>query len=333
MKAVGYHAQGDASVLEDIERPHPHPEVHDLVVEVRAISVNPVDTKVRDGAVPSNGDDHVLGFDAAGVVRTVGPAVTLFRPGDEVFYAGALNRPGSNAEFQAVDERLVGRKPASLGFAEAAALPLTSLTAWELLFDRLRVTRDSQGTLLVINGAGGVGSVLIQLARQMTGLTVVATASRPETVAWCREMGAHHVIDHHQPLDEALKAAGIEQAEYVASLTGSDRHLPAIAKLIAPQGHLALIDDPKQFDIVPLKAKSVTVSWELMFTRSLFHTPDMAKQHEALNAVSDMVDAGTIRTTMQAHYGTIDAANLRRAHELLESGKSIGKVVLEGFAV
>jgi len=332
MKAVGYHAQGDAAVLEDVERPHPHPEVHDLVVEVRAISVNPVDTKVRDGAVPSNGDDHVLGFDAAGVVRTVGPAVTLFRPGDEVFYAGALNRPGSNAEFQAVDERLVGRKPASLSFAEAAAMPLTSLTAWELLFDRLKATRESTGTLLVINGAGGVGSVLVQLARQLTGLTVVATASRPESIDWCKRMGAHHVIDHHRPLDEALKGVGIEHAEYVASLTGSEQHLPAIAKLIAPQGHLALIDDPKAFDIVPLKTKSITVSWELMFTRSMFQTPDMAQQHAALNEVSKLLDAGTLRTTLQQHGGTITAANLKRAHELLTSGRSIGKVVLEGFA-
>jgi len=332
MKAVGYHAPGDASALDDIERPHPHPEVHDLVVEVRAISVNPVDTKVLGRAAPNGNEPGVLGFDAAGVVRTVGPAVTLFRPGDEVFYAGALNRPGSNAEFQAVDERLVGRKPANLSFAEAAAMPLTSLTAWELLFDRLKVSRQSTGTLLVINGAGGVGSVLIQMARQLTGLTVVATASRPESIDWCKRMGAHHVIDHHRPLDEALKDTGIEQAEYVASLTGSDEHLPAIAKLIAPQGHLALIDDPKVFDIVPLKTKSITVSWELMFTRSLFQTPDMAAQHQALNEVASLLEAGTLKTTLQQHYGTISAANLRRAHELLRSGRSIGKVVLEGFA-
>jgi zinc-binding alcohol dehydrogenase family protein len=332
MKAVGYHAPGDASALDDIERPHPHPEVHDLVVEVRAISVNPVDTKVLARAAPEGNEPRVLGFDAAGVVRTVGPAVTLFRPGDEVFYAGALNRPGSNAEFQAVDERLVGRKPANLSFAEAAAMPLTSLTAWELLFDRLRATRDSQGTLLVINGAGGVGSVLIQLARQLTGLTVVATASRPESIDWCRRIGAHHVIDHHQPLDEALNGVGIAQADYVASLTGSEQHLPAIAKLIAPQGHLALIDDPKTFDILPLKTKSVSVSWEFMFTRSMFQTPDMAQQHAALNEVAKLLEAGKLKTTLQQHFGQITAGNLCRAHELLSSGRSIGKVVLEGFA-
>ncbi len=332
MKAVGYHAPGDAAALDDIERPHPHPEVHDLVVEVRAVSVNPVDFKVLARAAPEGNEPRVLGFDAAGVVRTVGPAVTLFRPGDEVFYAGALDRPGSNAEFQAVDERLVGRKPAGLSFAEAAAMPLTSLTAWELLFDRLRVARDSTGTLLVINGAGGVGSVLVQMARQLTGLTVVATASRPDSIVWCRQMGAHHVIDHHQPLDQGLRAAGIPQADYVASLTGSDQHLPAIAELIAPQGHLALIDDPATFDIVPLKRKSVSVSWELMFTRSLFHTPDMVRQHEILNEVSRLLEDGTLKTTLREQGGPITAANLRQAHELLRSGRSIGKAVLEGFA-
>jgi zinc-binding alcohol dehydrogenase family protein len=332
MKAVGYHSRGDASALDDIERPKPHAGPHDLLVEVQAVSVNPVDTKVLASTDPTGNEPRVLGFDAAGVVRAVGAAVTLFRPGDEVFYAGQLDRPGSDAEFQVVDERIVGRKPTSLSFAEAAAMPLTGLTAWELLFDRLRVARDGKGALLVINGAGGVGSMLIQLARQLTELTVIATASRPETVSWCKAMGAHHVVDHHQPLDQGVRALGIQQVEYVASLTGTEKHLPAILEIIAPQGHMVLIDDPKQLDILPFKRKSVSVSWELMFTRSLFQTPDMAQQHKILNDIADLVDAGTVRTTMTQNFGTIEAVNLRRAHELLTSGRSIGKVVLEGFA-
>ncbi|MDB5369080.1 MAG: zinc-binding alcohol dehydrogenase family protein [Roseomonas sp.] len=332
MKAVGYHTRGDASVLDDVERPKPHPGPHDLLVEVSAVSVNPVDTKVRTNMEPTGNEPRVLGFDAAGVVRAVGVAVTLFRPGDEVYYAGHFDRPGSNAEWQIVDERIVGRKPATLSFAEAAALPLTAITAWELLFDRLRVPREGKGTLLVINGAGGVGSILIQLARKLTGLTVVATASRPDSIAWCQAMGAHHVVDHHQPLHEVVRALGISQVEYVASLTATDKHLPAIVEIIAPQGRMVLIDDPQQLDIVPFKRKSVSVSWEFMFTRSLFHTPDMVAQHTLLNEIAALVDAGEIRTTMKASFGLIEAANMRRAHTLLESGHSIGKVVLEGFA-
>lgn len=337
MKAVGYYTPGTidrTDSLVDIELPEPVVGPRDLLVRVKAVAVNPVDAKVRNGAAPVAGEARVLGWDAAGIVEAVGDQVTLFRPGDQVFYAGALQRPGTNAELHAVDERIVGHKPQSLDWDAAAALPLTALTAWEILFDRLRVPygrKSGGGTLLIVNGAGGVGSILIQLARRLTGLTVVATASRPETIEWVRMMGAHHVIDHRRPLDEGLKALGIAHAAYVAGLTASDQHLPAIVELIAPQGAIALIDDPKAFDIVPFKRKSVSVSWELMFTRSIFETHDMIEQHRILDEVSALVDAGVLRTTMTSSSGPINAANLKAAHAMLEKGAAIGKAVLAGF--
>lgn len=337
MKAIGYRTPGPldaADSLIDLELPTPELRPHDLLVRVEAVSVNPVDVKLRTAAMPPEGTARILGFDAAGIVEEVGTAVTRFRKGDAVFYAGAIDRPGTNAEFHAVDERIVGPKPASLSFAEAAALPLTALTAWELLFDRLRVpygTKVCDDAILIVNGAGGVGSILTQIARRLTGLTVIATASRPETRDWCLSMGAHHVIDHREPLDRGLKAIGIPQVRYVASLTATDRHHAAILESLAPQGALALIDDPKSFDIVPFKRKSLSVHWELMFTRSLFQTPDMAEQHRILAEVSALVDSGVLRTTLREQLGTITAANLRRAHALLESGTSIGKAVLAGF--
>jgi zinc-binding alcohol dehydrogenase family protein len=336
MKAIGYRAClpiSDEQALVALDLPKPVPGPRDLLVSVQAVSVNPVDVKLRATAAPPPGEARVLGFDAAGLVEAVGAEVSLFRAGDEVFYAGAIDRPGSNSELQVVDERLVGRKPRSLSFAEAAALPLTSITAWELLFDRLGVERapSSTGRLLVINGAGGVGSILTQIARRLTGLTVIATASRPETIAWCKEMGAHHVIDHRRPLDAELKAIGLPQVEYVAGLTATDKHLPAIAAAIAPQGKIAVIDDPKTLDVVPLKRKSVSLHWELVFTRSLFQTPDMVAQHELLDQVADLVDAGVLRTTLTENAGPIDVRNLRRVHALVESGRSIGKRVLSRF--
>jgi zinc-binding alcohol dehydrogenase family protein len=337
MKAIGYRIPQPIAAedsLIDLELPMPMPGVHDLRVTVRAVSVNPADVKSRATAPPPNGGARVLGFDACGVVDAVGRGVTLFKPGDEVFYAGAIDRPGSNSEYHLVDERLAGRKPASLSFGQAAALPLTSITAWELLFDRLAVpygTKTQKGSLLIINGAGGVGSILTQLARRLTGLTVIATASRPETVAWCREMGAHHVIDHHRPFREALKNVGIDQVEYIAGLTATDQHLASIEDVITPQGSLALIDDPKVLDIVSLKRKSVSVHWELMFTRSLYHTPDMIAQHRILNEVSALVDAGILRTTLTEDAGAITVPNLKRVHAQVESARSIGKTVLSGF--
>lgn len=337
MKAVGYRTPlpitADASLI-DLDLPAPTPGARDLLVRVEAVSVNPVDVKIRVGAAPPAGEARILGWDAAGIVEAVGADASLFKPGDAVFYAGALDRPGSNSTLHAVDERIVGRKPASLSFAQATALPLTAITAWELLFDRLGVpygVKTQEGALLVINGAGGVGSILIQLARRLTGLTVIATASRPETVAWAKEMGAHHVIDHRRPLDEGLQAIGIPEVGYVASLTGTEGHLPAILKALAPQGKLALIDDPATLDVAPFKRKSLSVHWELMFTRPLYGTPDLAAQGRLLNEVADLVDAGVLRTTLKETLGPINAANLRRAHAVIESGRSIGKLVLAGF--
>jgi NADPH2:quinone reductase len=349
MKAVGYRKSlpiTDDEALLDVELPVPTPGPRDLLVRVQAVSVNPVDVKRRMRAAPPSGEVRVLGWDAVGIVEAVGLDVALFRPGDEVFYAGSIARPGSDAELHLVDERIVGQKPRSLSAAAAAALPLTSITAWELLFDRLGVQRRDQaadgngtaagtgaetGSLLIVGGAGGVGSILIQFVRKLTGLTVIATASRSETAAWCLDLGAHHVIDHTKPLTEELARVGVSQVEMVASLTATDRHYPAYAEILKPQGKLALIDDPATLDVVPLKRKSISVHWELMFTRPLFETPDMIAQHHLLNEVSSLVDAGVLRTTLGEHLGTINAANLKKAHALVESGRSKGKVVLEGF--
>ncbi len=335
MRAIGYRTPGpiaaDASLV-DIELDRPEPGRRDLLVAVRAVSVNPVDTKVRSRVAPEEGGWKVLGWDAAGTVVAAGPDAAA-RPGDAVFYAGALDRPGANAEFHLVDERIVGRKPASLDFAEAAALPLTAITAWEALFDRLDVSRpvpDAAPVLLIVGGAGGVGSIAVQLARRLTGLTVVATASRPETADWVRALGAHHVVDHSRPLAAEVAALGLGAPAFVFSTTGTDRHLAEIAELIAPQGRFALIDDPATLDIVAFKRKSVSVHWEFMFTRSMFDT-DMAAQGALLNEVSRLVDAGVLRTTLAERYGSIDAANLKRAHRLIESGTARGKIVLEGF--
>lgn len=335
MKAVGFRKSlpiTEGESLIDFETAPPEARPRDLVVEVRAISVNPVDTKMRLRGVAA-GETKVLGFDAAGVVKSVGKQASLFRPGDEVFYAGSNIRPGTNAELHAVDERIVGRKPKSLSFAQAAALPLTSITAWELMFDRMHIPKraDAKGSLLVIGGAGGVGSIMIQLARTLTGLTVIATASRPETIKWCLELGAHHTIDHTKPLAGQLKGIGIEEVNYIASLTQTVKHYPSVPQIIAPQGAFGLIDDPGTLDLMPLRPKCVSAHWEGMFTRSTFNTPDIQAQHDLLDEVSALVDAGALRTTMTKNLGTINAANLKKAHALIESGTSIGKIVLEGF--
>ncbi|MFG1420289.1 zinc-binding alcohol dehydrogenase family protein [Roseixanthobacter liquoris] len=338
MRAVGYQLPlpiDDALALSDIELPRPTATGRDLLVQVQAVSVNPVDTKVRRRAGAEAGEWKVLGWDAAGIVVEAGPDASFFKPGDAVFYAGALGRQGTNAEFHLVDERIVGKKPATLDWAEAAALPLTALTAWEALFHRLQVTQPVVGVapaLLIIGGAGGVGSIAVQLARKLTALTVIATASRPETQQWVRDLGAHHVVDHSRPLAEQVKALGIGEPAFVFSTTNTDQHLGAIAELIAPQGRFALIDDPVTLDINGFKRKSVSVHWEFMFTRSMFETADMEAQHAVLNEVSGLVDAGELRTTLAETYGPINAANLRRAHRLLESGRARGKIVLEGFA-
>ena len=338
MKAVAYRKSlpiDHADALIDVELPAPQATGRDLLVEVRAISVNPVDVKIRKNAAPAEGETKVLGWDAAGVVKAVGPDVTLFKPGDEVWYAGAINRAGTNSELHVVDERIVGHKPANLDFAQAAALPLTAITAWELLFERLEVSRDAGASagksLLVIGAAGGVGSILVQLARQLTGLTIIGTASRPETGEWIKELGAHHVIDHSKPLNEEITRLGLPPVTYVASLNQTDHHWTAIAELVAPQGKIALIDDPDLIDVRLLKRKSVSLHWELMFTRSLFQTDDIQKQHQLLNDVAKLVETGAVKTTLAERFGKINAANLKRAHALLESNRAKGKIVLEGF--
>lgn len=334
MKAVGYQESlpvDHPQSLVDIDLPEPAAEGRDLLVEVRAVSVNPVDTKVRRGMAPAAGEWRVLGWDATGVVRAVGPEVKAFKPGDRVWYAGSIARPGSNSELHLVDERIVGTMPTSLDFAEAAALPLTSLTAWEMLFDRLEIKPGERNkSILIIGAAGGVGSIMTQLARQLTELTIIGTASRQETQSWVKEMGAHHVINHHKSFAEQLAALKL-QPDYVVSLTHTEKHIQQIVEVIKPQGKFGLIDDPESFDIKLLKRKSLSLHWELMFTRALYTTEDMINQHTILNQVAQMVDAKALRTTFTENFGTINADNLKRAHALIESGRARGKIVLSGF--
>lgn len=337
MKAVAYQNAGKldrADSLVDVTLDKPVAAGRDLLVQVEAISVNPVDYKIRSGVSPDAGQWKVLGWDAVGTVVETGDQVRDFKPGDRVWYAGSLNRPGANSEFHLIDERIVGRKPASLSNSEAAALPLTSITAWEMLFDRLDVRRPVAGAanaILIIGGAGGVGSIAIQLARALTDLTVIATASRPETQDWVKQLGAHHVIDHRKPLAEQVEALGIGAPAFVFSTTQTPDHLSEIVRLIAPQGRFGLIDDPDKLDIMPFKRKSVSVHWELMFTRPIYQTADMAEQGRLLNEVAKLVDEGKIRTTLTEVLSPISAANLKAAHSVLESGKAKGKIVLEGW--
>jgi len=339
MNAVSFHQQlpiENPESLIDVVMDKPKPGPHDLLVQVRAISVNPVDTKIRKGSGPGqpSGELKILGWDAAGIVTEVGSDVSLFNVGDEVYYAGSLDRPGSYAEFQAVDERIVGRKPTSIDFADAAALPLTTITAWELLFDRMAVSTSSSihGTLLIIGGAGGVGSIAIQLAKKLTGLRVIATASRPETVGWCRKMGADDVIDHRQPLGAQVKKLVPGGANYVLALTKTEDHFDEIIEAMAPEGAIGLIENvARPLDINKLKPKSLSLHWEFMFGRAKPQSTKMSEQGRLLNNVADLVDAGKIRSTAVTHLGLIDAKNLRQAHALVESGSAVGKVVLSGY--
>ncbi|MDG9666958.1 zinc-binding alcohol dehydrogenase family protein [Hahella sp. CR1] len=339
MKAIGYlQAQpiDHPESLLDITLPDPQPQGRDLLVEIKAVAVNPVDVKVRRSS-SAEGDAHkVIGWDASGVVKAVGDQASLFKPGDEVYYAGSIARPGTNSELHLVDERIVGRKPSNIGFAEAAALPLTAITAWEMLFERLEIGKQSDSAgparLLVVGAAGGVGSIMLQLARKLTDAVIIGTASRQETRDWALAMGAHHVIDHRLPLHEELQRIGIDSVTHVASLTHTEKHYSSIVEALAPQGRLALIDDPSTpIDIMPLKRKSLSLHWEMMFTRSLYETADMIEQHRLLNRVAELVEEGAVRTTLKQNLGKINAENLKRAHSLIESDAAIGKIVLEGF--
>lgn len=337
MRAVAFKTPGPIDredALVDIALPDPAPGPHDLLVRVHAVSVNPVDVKVRGGMRPGADDWRILGYDAAGEVVAVGAEVSGFAPGDAVWYAGQIDRPGSNAELQCVDHRIAAKKPETLDWAAAAAMPLTTITAWEALFDKLEVTRaipSAARAVMIVNGAGGVGSIAIQLLRARTDLTVIASASREETAAWVRGMGAHHVVNHREPMAPQVEALGIGKPGHVFSTTHTDDHLADIVKLIAAQGKLALIDDPRTLDVMPLKGKAVSLHWELMFTRPLFRTADMAEQGRLLAETARLVDAGTVRSTLTETFGTINAANLKRAHALIESGTARGKVVLAGW--
>lgn len=337
MKAIGYKEAGALDrpdSLVDIELDKPVPTGRDLLVKVEAVSANPVDTKIRKGMSPPEGSWKVLGWDAAGTVEAVGDGVNDFKVGDHVFYAGSLIRQGANVEYHLVDERIVGRKPKTVSYVEAAALPLTAITAWEMMFDRLDVRKVVPGAanaILIIGGAGGVGSITIQLARALTDLTVIATASRPETAAWVKDLGAHHVIDHRKPLAEQVKALGIGAPAFVFSTNETKSQLPEIVELIAPQGRFGLIDDPDSLDIMGFKRKSVSVHQEFMFTRSMYGTADIGEQGILLNEISKLIDSGKIRTTVTEILRPINAANLKTAHAMLESGTAKGKIALEGF--
>lgn len=336
MKAVAYthchpadHPEAfETVVLED----PPEPKGHELLVEIRAVGVNPVDTRLRAKADPA-GEKRVLGYDAAGIVRARGPEAAFFHVGDEVFYAGVVNRPGSNAQLQLVDERITGHKPKTLSFAQAAAMPLTSITAWEALFDRLRIPRGgtpSGDAVLITGGAGGVGSMAVQLARRLTGLKVITTASRPETRAWCEQMGAHHVLDHSQDLGPQIRALGLP-LPYIVSVTQTEKHWNALADAVAPQGGICVIDELRGVDAQRIRPKAAFLAFEAMFARALHQTADMVAQHHLLEEVSHMIDAGALRHTMTRNLGPLNAASLAEAHQLVEGGRMIGKVVLEGI--
>lgn len=338
MKAIGYTQAGpiDAeNALIAIDAPKPEIGPRDLLVEVKGISVNPVDWKVRatPSFGPEKGQSKIIGYDAAGIVREVGSEVQNYKAGDEVYYAGDITRQGTNAEFHAVDERIAGKKPTSLSFADAAALPLTTITAWEILFDSYGLKEgDGAGdSILIVGGAGGVGSILIQLAKKLTRLKIVATASRTDTIDWVKKMGADHVINHRESLVDQIKELKLEP-RYVVSLNGTEQHFSAIVELIKPRGHIALIDDPESLPINTIKPKALSFSWEFMFTRSMFQTDDIEKQRKLLDRVSELVDQGILQTTATANLGDLGVATLKEAHVLQESGRVIGKNVLNGFA-
>jgi len=339
MKAIGLYKAAPVEtdgLFREIDMETPKAEGRDILVRVKGVAVNPVDFKVRRGKA-DDGNFKILGWDAAGVVEAVGENVTLFRPGDAVWYAGDVTRSGSNAQFQLVDERIVGPKPKSLGFAEASALPLTTITAWEALFDRMMIDRNARDAnagkvLLVIGGAGGVGSIAIQLGK-LAGLTVIATASRPETIDWVKKLGADQVINHRNPLNDELTAIGITHVDYILCTSETDQYFDVMAEIITPQGRIATITEASEnHNVDLLKAKSASFSYEFMFTRSMFQTPDMIEQHKLLATVADLIDAGTLKNTANESFGALTPESLRKAHALLESGKAIGKITFEGIA-
>jgi NADPH2:quinone reductase len=336
MKAIGFKTSLPITEEESFiafETPKPVPGERDLVVKISAVSVNPVDFKIRQGSAKDTvlETPKIIGWDAVGIVEAIGEKVTLFKVGDEVFYAGDITKPGSNAEYQSIDERIVGRKPKSLSLEESAVIPLTGLTAWEILFDRIRINpkKDKGKSILIIGGAGGVGSIAIQLARKIAGLTVIATASRPETIAWCKEQGADFVVDHKN-LIASVREAGFQQVDFILDFVDTNSYWDIMAELIKPQGHIASItgsSDPVALN--KLKNKSASFSWELMYTRSMFETDDMQEQHVILNQLADLLDEGILKSTLNVTLNGLTAGNFKKAHELLESGKTIGKIAIK----
>ncbi len=337
MKAVAlthYLPISDPQALFDTELPQPSPTGHDILVRVEAVSVNPVDTKVRAPKDKVEDSPKVLGYDAAGVVESVGDGVTRFNLGDRVYYSGDITRPGTNAEFQLVDERLVGKLPQSLTFAEAAALPLTTITAWEALFTRLSIDRAGSNrgqSILIIGGAGGVGSIAIQLAK-LAGLVVIATAARPQSQAWVKQLGADHTVDYSEAMIEKMAQLGHREVDFIANFNNTDAYWAVMAELIRPQGKIVgIVGNQDPLDLNLLKTKSASFTWEFMFTRSMYQTADMADQGQLLDQVAALVDTGKLRTTLGETLSPINAANLRQAHRQIESGRTIGKLVLEGW--
>ena len=342
MKAIGFYqylpVENPESLL-DVEVPTPEPEGRDLLVRVKAVSVNPVDVKVRSRLKTVEKELQIIGWDVAGVVESTGGEVSLFKVGDEVYYAGDITRPGGNSQYHLVDERIVGRKPKTLSFEQAAAMPLTTITAWEALFDRLGVEKSASATpdqpaVLIIGGAGGVGSIAIQLAKKVAGCKVIATASRDESAVWCRKLGADEIINHYEPFAEEFKRIGADEVDYILCFNSTEKHIQNMADVIKPQGKICTIVETKEglpVDINVFQAKSVGFMWELMFTRSMFKTPDMQAQHDLLNEAGRLLDEGILKTTMTENYGPMTAENLRKAHGKIESGSMIGKLVLSGI--
>ncbi|QEL02610.1 zinc-binding alcohol dehydrogenase family protein [Olivibacter sp. LS-1] len=334
MKAIGFRTSLPVEAADsfiEFETEKPSPKGRDLLVKISAVSVNPVDFKIRQNSAKDTvlTEPKIIGWDAVGVVEAVGDAASLFKVGDEVYYAGDINRAGSNAEYQLVDERIVGNKSKKLTNEEAAAIPLTALTAWEILFDRLRIgERDKGKSVLIIGGAGGVGSIAIQLAKHVAGLTVIATASRPETASWCKTQGADYVVNHYKLVDE-VRQAGFQYVDFILDFVDTNTYWDAMVELIKPQGHIGSITgSATPLALNKLKAKSVSFSWELMYTRSTFQTDDMIEQHHILNKVADLLDRGVLKTTLKETLKGLSVTNFKEAHQQLESGKTIGKLVV-----
>ena len=336
MKAIGFKASlpiEETNSFIEFETETPTPKGYDLLVKVQANSVNPVDFKVRQNAAKDETLDEpkIIGWDAVGIVTSVGDKVSKFKVGDEVFYAGDITRSGSNAEYQLIDERIVGHKPKNLSIAEAVAIPLTGLTAYEALFDRIRVDpeKDKGKSVLILAGAGGVGSIAIQLAKKLGNLTVIATASREDTVEWCKDMGADFVINHHKDIKEELKKIGHSEVDYVLDFVDLQGYWETMTEIVKPQGHIVSITGSNEsLDLNLLKNKSITFSWEFMFTRSMHQTDDMQRQHDILNHLSELLDDGTLKSTMTTQLDGFTVENLKEAHRIQESGKSIGKNVI-----